>query len=66
MKIIAVLLLVSSCSLEPVKRGRVTVSDRIEQCMTRLIEESGVKPEVAQRVCEDTFKNSVEPIGTKR
>jgi len=63
MKLLAVLLLLGSCAHAkyPIYRNakpakEVTVSEKMEQCLYRLVEKSGISAEKAQKACEGTFR----------
>jgi hypothetical protein len=61
MKLLAVLLLLGSCAHAkyPMYRNAkpaITVSDKMEQCLYRLVEKSGISAEKAQKACEGTFR----------
>lgn len=63
MKYLAVLLLLGSCAhtryplyREPIKPKQLTHTERMEKCLYRLVEQSGVDPEKAQKACEGTFR----------
>jgi hypothetical protein len=63
MKLLAVLILLGSCAHAkyPIYRNykqdkEPTVSDRMESCMYRLVEKSGISAEKAQKACDGTFR----------
>lgn len=61
MKLLAILLLLGSCAHAryPIYRNTkpaINISDKMEQCLYRLIERSGISAEKAQKACEGTFR----------
>lgn len=61
------LVALSSCTQAPISRTRYSNSnDRIEKCVLRLVEKSGVTAKDAGKTCTRIFRRKMDNIGGRK